>query len=114
MALDIIAIEYVSLSEIQTVAPHYTKEYFDENPDELKSVLYSLGMEVYDYPHEEQYNTHRNRLGNTITTWRWVGNSRIDKEWLSSGYASIEARDKSLKNSLLIESYKMRGLVEVV
>lgn len=42
MALQIAAYGIISLSEIQTVKPEYTKEYFDNNPDELKEVLYSL------------------------------------------------------------------------
>lgn len=113
MSLQIAAIEYLSLSEIQTVAPHVTKEFIEDNPEKFSKLLYELGMET-NLPVEEQFNTHRNRFGNVITTYRWVGNSRIDKEWCNSGYASCAAIDKSKNNSLLIDCYRLRGEVESV
>ena len=56
---------------------------------------------------------HRNRFGNTITCPRYVGNERIDKEWVRSPYSSVEARDKSLNNSILTDIYRSKGMVEV-
>lgn len=111
--LQICAIEYISLSEIQTVDSSITKEWIDSNSDKFKEILFNLGCDIYNYPADEQYVCHRNRFGNTVTDFRWVCNSRVDKEWIQSGYASIEAKDKSLNNKLLIESYKSRGLVDL-
>lgn len=110
--LRIAAISYISLSEIQTVANWVTEEFIEENPEVFKKMLFDLGMDVYNYPWEVQNVTHRNRFGNTITCPRYVGNERIDKEWVSSPYSSVEARDKSLNNKILNDLYRFKGLVE--
>jgi hypothetical protein len=112
--LKIAAVSYVSLSEIQTVAPWVTDEFVEENPDVIKKMLFDLGMDVYNYPHEVQEVTHRNRFNNIITCKRFVGNERIDKEWIDSGHCSVEARDKSLDNKILTDLYRSKGLVESV
>ena len=110
--LRIAAISYISLSEIQTVANWVTEEFIEENPEVFKKMLFDLGMDVYNYPWEVQNVTHRNRFGNTITCPRYVGNERVDKEWVSSPYSSVEARDKSLNNKILNDLYRFKGLVE--
>lgn len=111
--LKIAAISYVSLSEIQTVANWVTEEFIEENPDIFKKMLFDLGMDVYNYPWEVQNVTHRNRFGNIITCLRYVGNERVDPEWVNSPYSSVEARDKSLNNSILTDIYRSKGMVEV-
>ena len=114
MALNIIAVTYISLSEIQTVKPWVDEKFVEDYPDEFREMLYELGADVFNYPTERQDTTHKNRFNNVVTCARWVCNERLDAKWIKSGHASIEARDKSLNNKLLIESYKSRGLVEVV
>lgn len=111
--LKICAIEYVSLSELGTVMPWINKEWIDENTDTFKQMLWDLGMDSLNYPVEEQYNTHRNRFNNIITTYRWVGKSRLDQEWVNGPYSSTEAKDKSLDNSLLTDLYRSKGMVEI-
>ena len=113
MALNIIAIEIISMSELVTVMPWLTKEYLDSEPEVLKKMLYDLGLDVYNYPVSESYCTHRNRFNNVVSDWRWVCNSRKDDSWLSSGYASTAAKDKALGNRLLVESYLKRGEADV-
>lgn len=112
--LKIAAVSYISLSEIQTVANWVTDEFVEENPDVIKKMLYDLGMDVFEYPFEVQEVTHRNRFGNIITCKRFVGNERIDKEWVQSGYASYEAIAKSADNKILTDLFRMRGMVESV
>ena len=75
-------------------------------------MLYDLGADVYQYPIEVQDVTHRNKFGNIITCKRWVCNERVDLSWISSGYCSVEARDKSLNNKILNDLYRFKGLVE--
>lgn len=113
MALVIAAVSYISLSEIQTVDKTITEEWIEKNPKQFEDILYSLGMDTKNYPYERQDVTHRNRFGNVITCPRWVGNERICKEWVESGYASVEAKDKSLNNSILTDCYRARGMCEV-
>ena len=107
----IIALVYISLSELQTIDPKYTEEYADSSEQELLGVLHGLGLDV-DKPWERQRVEHRNRFGNLITGSRWVGNERIDKGWIESGYASQEAIDKSKNNRMLNDLYRQRGMTE--
>lgn len=111
--LQIAAISYISLSEIQTVMPWVNEEFIESHKEEFNQMLYDLGMDIR-YPYETQDCTHRNRFNNVITCQRFVGNERTDKEWLDSGYASVEAKDKALDNRILTDAYRLRGLVESV
>ena len=113
MALKIAAVCYVSLSKIQTVVNWVTEEFIEENPEVFKEMLYDLGMDVYNYPWETQVVTHRNRFNNIITCPRYVGNERTDAQWINSGYCSVEAKDKSLNNSILTDLYRQKGMVDV-
>ena len=40
------------------------------------------------------------------------GYERTDKEWIESGYASREAKDKASNNRLLNDLYRMKGYLE--
>ena len=112
VALNIAAFEAISLSELETVMPWINKEWIDENPDTFKQMLYDCGLDVFNFPLDEQLNTHRNRFNNIITCKRWVCNERVDPAWVTSGYCSVEARDKSLNNRILNDLYRFKGLVE--
>lgn len=107
----IIALVYISLSELQTVEPRYNAEWAESSGDELLDILHGLGVDI-NRPVERQVVEHRNRFGNLITCPRWVGCERIDKTWIESGYASEEAIAKSLNNGLINDSFRLRGLTE--
>jgi len=107
----IIALVYISQSELCTVDPKYTEEWIANHPQQLEAVLYELGINTNE-PYETQFNTHRNRFGNLNTCSRFIGNSRLDQKWLESGYASEEALAKSSGSRLLIDLYQSRGLTE--
>lgn len=111
--LQIAAIVYVSLSEIQTVAPWVTEDFIENNKEVFDKMLFDLGIDM-NYPYETQVVTHRNRFNNLITCPRYVGNERTDPEWINSTYASVEAIDKSKNSRLLTDCYRMRGMVESV
>ena len=62
---------------------------------------------------ERQENLqHRNRFNEVVICDRYVGNERTDKEWLNSGYASQEAKDKATGSKMLADLYRLRGAVE--
>ena len=111
--LQIAAICYVSLSEIQTVAPWVNQDFIDNNKDIFEKMLYDLGMDLR-LPYEVQDVTHRNKFGNVITCPRYVGNERTDVQWVTSGYASPEAVDKSKNNKILNDLYRLKGMTESV
>lgn len=107
----IIALVYISLSELQTIDRKYTLEWVNNSEKELPDILYGLGMDITKSV-EQQVVEHRNRFGNLITCPRWVGCERVDNEWIKSGYASEEAIAKSLNNGLVNDLYRLRGLTE--
>lgn len=110
--MNIAALCIVSVSELAKVKPEITYDWIDENRKEFLDMLYSIGMNVMQ-PIERQDNvTHRNRFNEVTTCDRYVGQERIDKEWVNSGYASQEARDKSLNNNMLNDLYRLKGCIE--
>ena len=109
--IQIAAIVYISLSEIQTVAPFVNEDFIENNKEVFERMLYDLGMDL-EYPYDIQNVIHRNRFGNVITCERYVGKERLDKAWLESPYSSIEARDKALGSRILTDVYRLRGMTE--
>lgn len=109
--MQIVALVYVSLSELYTIDKKYTNEYFEMHPEELEVILQGLGMDTKNNI-EVQELTHRNRFNNIVTCKRWVGNEMTTKEWINSGYASQAAIDKSKNSKMLTDLYRLRGAVE--
>ena len=110
--LDIIALRYISLSEINKFRPEINKEWIEQHPAEFKEILFSLGVDV-EIPWDYQENlNHRNAFNESVTCDRIVGNERTDQEWVDSGFASREAIDKSKQSRLLTDLYRMKGLVQ--
>lgn len=107
----IVALVVVSESEIQAVRPEFTSKWETEKPEYFMHYLHNLGVDV-SRPYEKQNIKHRNRLNEVVTCPRWVGFERQDIEWIESGYASREAKDKFSGNKLVEDSYRMRMLTE--
>lgn len=108
----ILALSYISFSELQIVKPECTLEWAKENDAIFKEYLYDLGLDSR-LPFEFQIDVeHRNRLNRVVTCTRVVGLERNDPEWIESGNASQEAIDRSKNNALLNDLYGKRGLLE--
>ena len=103
----IVAMCIISESEIVKVLPDYSSA-FENREMEFKDFLYSLGMDV-EKPYLRQDGLqHRNRCNEVVVCSRWVGTSRLDTEWLKSGYASREAIDKASGSKLTEDIYRSR------
>lgn len=110
--MQIVALTYISMSELVKVKPDITSDWVNENYEEFLTMLYSLGLDT-NIPFEIQGNIrHRNRFGEVVTCDRYVGNERIDRAWINSGYASYEALAKSADNKILTDLFRMRGMTE--
>ena len=108
----IIALCVISASEIAEIVKDFTYEWVEKYPEEFKQILFQAGMDIRQ-PIELQENIlHRNRMNKTVQCDRWVGNERTDNEWVYSGCASKEARDKASGSRLLADIYRMKGFVE--
>lgn len=108
----ILALCIISASEIAKVMPEFTYDFPDNYPHEFQDLLWSLGVDIKQ-PIERQFTIqHKNRFGEVVICDRWVANERYDLEWIRSGYASVEAVDKSKNNRLLNDIYRLKGYVE--
>ena len=106
----IIALKYVSAVDIAKVFPSFTYDYIKTNPKEFQDILYQFGMNI-NYMYEIQEDKqHKSIEGKLVQADRYVGQERTDKEWLDSGWASREAKDKSSGSKLLNDLYRMKGL----
>ena len=110
--LEIVALNYISFSELQKVDTSITPEWAENNIDKFNEILNDLGMDI-SIPYDWQRNIpHRNRFNEIVTCDRIVGNELTTKEWINSGHASQEAIDKAKRSRLLVDLYRMKGLVE--
>lgn len=107
--MSIVALKIISLSELYQNNSKYTEKYFQENPNEISDILWQLGIDTKEY-YEAQFNEHRNTFGKIYTGSRWVGAERTDLQWVNSGYASLEAKDRATGNKLLDDIYRAKGL----
>lgn len=110
---NIAAWKIISESEIVLAFSNYDVSWWDESNPKRKILLklfYQLGIDT-DYPIKLQGVTrHRNQLNKVVTCRRYLGEERQDKEWLNSGYASKEAKDKARKSRITDEIYWTKGL----
>lgn len=101
----------VSLSELQLIYPEINEAFALEHTEEFDEILFSIGVDTYKGYEIQENIQHRNRLGKVVICTRWVCIEREDKEWLTSGYASKEAIDRSKDNKLLNDIYLTKGFV---
>jgi hypothetical protein len=108
----IVALSIVSESEIAMLFPEYDGSYkFDERPD-FNKILFSLGVDTSQRVEVQDNLQHRNRLNQVVICRRYVGQERLDAEWLTSGYASREALDKASGSRLMEDVYRAKGLTQ--
>ena len=105
----ITALCIVSASEITMVKPDFTYDLIKNNPEEFLDILHQFGMDVTQGIETQENLQHRNRAGNIVQCDRYVGYERTDREWITSGFASQEAKDKQLNNKILNDLYRRKG-----
>lgn len=105
----ITALCIVSASEIAVGYPDFTYDLIETDKDKFLKILYDFGMDTSQQIEIQPDIQHRNRLDKIVICDRYVGHERIDQEWINSGYASQEAKDKKTGNKLLQDIYRQRG-----
>ena len=109
---NIVALCIVSESEIARVFPEYDASWQTDKTTLFNLILFQLGMDVTK-PMEIQLGlTHRNRLNKIVLCARFVGQERLDYHWLTSGYASQEAKDKASGSKMLEDLKKKKNLTQ--
>lgn len=101
---------HVSESEIAALYPDYEYNWFDNDIEKLKSILFDLGLDTAQYFEYQTATQHRNRINKIVTCGRFYGSERSDTDWLNSGYASAAAKDKSRNSRLTDDLYRMKAL----
>lgn len=107
----IVALCIISESEIAKLNPEMVPE-FNNNETKLKLFLYTCGIDISKPILKQEMITHRNRFNEIVMCNRWVGEERIDDEWINSGYASKEAKDKASGSKILEDLYRAKYLTE--
>lgn len=108
----IVAQVIISESELAKVIENYSCEYVKNNPAAFKLTLYNLGMNVTEKIEQQDNLKHRNRFNEVVLCSRWVGEERLDKAWIQSGYASREAIDKYSGSKILEDLYRGKNATE--
>lgn len=104
----ILAQVIISESELVKVMPDYTSKYECDNAAMFKIILHSLGMDTAQHYERQDGLKHRNRMNEVVVCSRWVGNERLDEQWITSGYASQEAIDKYSGSKILEDLYRSK------
>lgn len=108
---NISALCIISESELTTIVENYSCE-FENSGKEFLDILFSLGLDISRPFQRQDGLTHRNRFNEIVICSRWVGQERIDDDWIKSGYASKEAIDKADGSKMLEDLYRSKNLTE--
>lgn len=108
----IVALCIVSESELAQAYPNYSSEWETTRSEEFLNILYALGIDTSLRYERQDGLWHRNRLNKVVLCSRFVGHERQDSEWIMSGYASQEAKDKASGSRLLEDIYRAKRLTE--
>lgn len=108
----IAAITIVSESEIAKVFSEYDSKIEQENPELLKQILFQFGMDTSQNFERQDGLTHRNMFNEVVICSRWVGQTRLDDDWINSGFASKEAIDKWQGSKIVESLYREKCLTE--
>lgn len=109
---NIVALCIVSESEIARAFPEYDYTWKEQKPTLFNLILFQLGMDITKSIEVQEGLTHRNRLNQIVLCARFVGQERIDYTWLTSGYASQEAKDKASGSKMLEDLYRAKNLTQ--
>lgn len=112
MQQTIIANAIVSSFDLLKAFPAFSHEWASENPREFHELLWQFGLNAALGVEVQENVPHRCLQGVVVECHRYVGKERIDKEWLESGFASYEAKQKASNSQLLTDLYRAKGLVE--
>lgn len=79
----------ISLSDLILIED-FSKAYGYNDTETMNKILYANGMEVTQ-GYSIENKQHRNLQGRVVTCPRFEGVERVDREWIQSGAASMEA-----------------------
>lgn len=108
----IVALCIVSESELVIGYPDYSSSWETKANDKFYRILYDLGMDTTYPVYRQDGLMHRNKVNQIVICSRFIGNERQDEEWVTSGYASREAKDKYSGSRLLEDIYRSKNLTE--
>jgi hypothetical protein len=105
----IVAQVIISESELAIVMQDYTSDFEAKYPVEFSCILFDLGIDTDKGYQRQDTLQHRNRLNQVVICSRFIGEERQDLAWISSGYASREAKDKYSGSKILEDLYREKS-----
>jgi hypothetical protein len=108
----IVAYCIISESELAKVIPDFSCKLEEDEPQRFTEILYDLGIDITKPIERQDGLMHRNRLNEVVVCSRYIGYERLDDIWITSGYASQEAKDKASGSRLLEDLYRAKMLTE--
>ena len=105
----IVATVIVSESELRKA---YNLSEPVKEDSHFNKILFDMGMDTNRTVTRQDGLWHRNRLNEVVLCSRWIGEERQDSEWITSGYASQEAKDKAKCNRMLDDLYRSKNLTK--
>lgn len=102
-------VKAVSEDDIKSIIEGFDVSWLKTHQNDARVLLWNLGIDT-DYGIEEQKGlTHRSVLNGITDCTRIVGQERIDREWLKSGHASLEAKEFTNDPTMAQELRKLKN-----
>lgn len=101
---------HISETEIAAIYPDYQYDWFENDIDKLKGILFDLGADTNQPIDYQTATQHRNRMNQVVTSGRYYCSERLDDSWLRSGLASQAAKDKAKNSRLLDDLYRSKAM----
>lgn len=106
----IVAYKIVSSGAVLNHSGINLQSLYQEHPSKFREYLHELGADI-NKPMLMQNKKHRSEEDLKVYTGtRWVCEERQDEDWINSGYASQQAKDKFFKNRIVEDLYRSRSL----
>lgn len=86
----------LSLSDLLLIK-EFQEAYGKQDKNLIEAILFNNGLNSNE-PYDEVMCEHRNLRGQAVTCIRYEGEERLDKEWIKSGAASLDALIASEKD----------------
>jgi hypothetical protein len=100
-----IALRNISLSDLLAY-PEFKEAFGKDDKETIKKLLFKCGMDI-ERGVEEAKCKHRNARGVIVDCIQYRGMERVDKVWLQSGYATLEAYFEAADPDLRAEMKEM-------
>lgn len=102
-------VKAVSVDDIKSIIPDFEVKWLEAHKNDARVLLWNLGIDDEFGIEIQEGLTHRSVLCGVVTCDRILGVERIDRQWLTGGGASLEAKEYSPDQSMSHELRKLKN-----